>query len=1326
MTQPRLSTRRQLELMQQLQQLADERAEAEVRIAATLETQRTAAQQEYESTSEKLAQQSAQRRRELENEFAQAKSAAREQFRQTQQNIEQQRQQQRKHIEKTYRQTTLAIERKKKESEWQALAVFDAAKDTPRQMLDEAANRLQASRLQVDGLQRDANTLMAMRRLNRAAQALEQESTNANIEDDLPEGENESAEDRLQTTAHRLHQEVLDLQSQRLPSLLLEGYRPIGWWVLACVLTTLPMGWLTGWSVWRWPLATLLVATAITGVVYVVLGRRGRRQSLDQFARISTLLNRARELQQTVLEEAQARSRQEAEAISLAKHHDLAAAKDLRDQVIADAESRQAADLQRIEADFHAGLEQAIGERDTALAVAEEKFPPLLDQLAEQRRTLAQQNEDRYQQQRNQAQQTHDAAWTAMADRWRSGFQEVVDELAAMRAVCQRLFPDWSVTDWSTWSRPSEPPPAMLLGRCLLPLQAVKNGLSNDPRLVPEQTRLELPALMTLDEQPRLVITADGAGRAAAVEVLQAMMLRFLTAMPAGKLRFTILDPTALGENFAAFMHLNDFDEQLVGGRIWTDAKQIDEQLARLSDHMEKVLQKYLRNEFETIHDYNQHAGEVAEPYHVLVAANYPAGLSDASIRKLATIAATGPRCGVYTLLSIDRQIKLPGAFNLQELLADAVHLEWVEDRLRWSYPLYEKLPLELDRLPPRDRLNDLLRAAGEESRQASRVEVPFSLVAPAEEQLWSESTAEELVVPIGRAGANQLQSLRLGRGTSQHALIAGKTGSGKSTLLHALITNLALHYSPDEVEFYLIDFKKGVEFKAYATGGLPHARVIAIESEREFGVSVLERLDEELRRRGELFRKLGVQDLAGYRRKRSEESEQVPDLRPPTSDLSLPLPRILLIIDEFQELFVTDDKLSQDAALLLDRLVRQGRAFGMHVLLGSQTLAGAYSLARSTLGQMAVRIALECSDADAHLILSDENTAARLLSRPGEAIYNDQNGRVEGNSLFQVAWLPDDQRQQYLTRIRDQLHARDYSMQPPIVFEGNAPADLRDNETLVSLIQRTGEDDVAEPTIWLGSAVRIEPPTQLTLRRQSGNHLLVVGGQEPLALGILASSVVALAAQQHTGEARWTVLDGTRPESSEQGAWSEIAAALPCDVQLVCPREAGVAVTTLADEVVRRGKSPHQHDPPHFLVIHDLAQFRELRLTEEDFGFTTSHGTNGKTPAVDKRFRDLLRDGPAVGIHVLVWADSYNSLTRVIDRLTLRELDYRVALQMSAGDSTSLIDSPAASRLGEHRAILYRDDLGSQTKFRPYGRPTAEWLAWVGEQLAAERSTTS
>ena len=301
------------------------------------------------------------------------------------------------------------------------------------------------------------------------------------------------------------------------------------------------------------------------------------------------------------------------------------------------------------------------------------------------------------------------------------------------------------------------------------------------------------------------------------------------------------------------------------------------------------------------------------------------------------------------------------------------------------------------------ETITSVLKAVGRAAEESKRVEVPFANVVPAKEDYWTASCASELSVSLGRSGATRFQNLNLGVGTSQHVLVSGKTGSGKSTLLHALITNAALNYSPDELEFYLIDFKKGVEFKPYADLELPHARVIAIESEREFGMSVLQRLDQELRERGDLFRDAGVQSLKAFREAR-------PDVR---------MPRVLFIVDEFQEFFVNDDKIAHDASLLLDRLVRQGRAFGMHVILGSQTLAGAYSLARSTIGQMAIRIALQCSAADAHLILSEDNTAARLLSRPGEAIYNDANGMFEGNNLFQVVWLTDSEREKYLGQLK-------------------------------------------------------------------------------------------------------------------------------------------------------------------------------------------------------------------------------------------------------------------------------------------------------------------
>src|SRR5581483_3397606 len=104
--------------------------------------------------------------------------------------------------------------------------------------------------------------------------------------------------------------------------------------------------------------------------------------------------------------------------------------------------------------------------------------------------------------------------------------------------------------------------------------------------------------------------------------------------------------------------------------------------------------------------------------------------------------------------------------------------------------------------------------------------------------------------------------------------------------------------------------------------------------------------------------------------------------------------------------------------------------------------------------GQMAVRIALQTSEADSQLILGDNNSAARLLSRPGEAIYNDAGGLVEANSPFQVAWLPEDLRETYLQRIADrQKTAQLAAHAMPIVFEGNAAADITKNAKLAAAL---------------------------------------------------------------------------------------------------------------------------------------------------------------------------------------------------------------------------------------------------------------------------------
>ena len=720
----------------------------------------------------------------------------------------------------------------------------------------------------------------------------------------------------------------------------------------------------------------------------------------------------------------------------------------------------------------------------------------------------------------NDSRRRYQQSWMDLIRAWQSDIARLGQTSDALRAAAMAICPDWDKVARNETPFPAISPSFLSLGDIEADLDMVEEGLSPDPRLKASRQRFDVPVLLPLHERPSLILRATGAGRDAAVKTLQSTMLRFLTSLPPGKVRFTILDPVGLGANFSAFMHLADYDELLVNSRIWTEPSHIEKKLADLTEHMETVLQTYLRNEFPTIDDYNEFAGEVAEPYRVLVVANFPVNFTDIALRRLASIADGGRRCGVYLLMSFDTSQELPRGFAPSDLEKYATVLQWTEDGFRLEDPDLSVWPLALEQPPPADEFGQIVRLAGQHSRDVRRVEVPFERVAPTDYQFWASDSRTGIDVPIGRAGATKLQNMRLGKGTSQHVLVAGKTGSGKSTLLHALITNLSLYYSPAEVEFYLIDFKKGVEFKVYAEQRLPHARVIAIESDREFGVSVLERLDSVLRDRGELFREAGVQDIAGFRNARPDAV----------------LPRTLLLVDEFQEFFIEDDAMSQQAALLLDRLIRQGRAFGVHILLGSQTLAGAYSLARSTLGQVAVRIALQCSDTDAHLILSEENTAARLLTRPGEAIYNDANGLIEGNHPFQVVWLEEDVREGYLNLVREEAGGsnsrgkssnaiRNVAQTPALVFEGNIPADPTANRQLQRVLAKgcngasgtraTERAPLDSPwTCWLGDSVSLAGPLELSFGLREGGNVLIVGRDDAAALGVMSACALALGAQ--------------------------------------------------------------------------------------------------------------------------------------------------------------------------------------------------------------------
>jgi DNA segregation ATPase FtsK/SpoIIIE, S-DNA-T family len=894
----------------------------------------------------------------------------------------------------------------------------------------------------------------------------------------------------------------------------------------------------------------------------------------------------------------------------------------------------------------------------------------------------------------------HQTQWAALESEWKNKIEPLYAEIHAARDAAEQLFPGWESPFWRKWTPPEQFKNAARFGRLEVALETFAEKLPKDRRLsLPGPANFTVPLSLVYPRQGSILFETGKTGGNEAVATINNIIFRLLSTTPPGKVTFTIFDPVGLGQNFAALMHLADYEESYINSRIWTQTVQFEEKLAELNEHMEKVIQMYLRNEYATISEYNAEAGAIAEKYHFLVIASFPVNFSETAARRLRNIAASGARCGVYTLIQWDQRQAPPQEFVPDELRKNSVCLTPTEKGFRLSAWHAPGTRLLLDSPPPPETATHFLHQMGESGKDSTRVEVPFEQVAPPEADFWQEDTTDELRVPIGRSGATKFQYLAIGKATRQHGLIAGKTGSGKSTLFHVIITNLALWCSPEQVEFYLVDFKKGVEFKCYATRRLPHAKVVAIESDRAFGLSVLERVDAELRRRGDLFRKVGAQDLAGYKRAGGTEL----------------MPRSLLMIDEFQEFFVEEDRVSQGAAVLLDRIIRQGRAFGIHVLLGSQTLGGAYTLARATIGQMVIRIALQCNEADAYLIMDQDNPAPRLLSRPGEGIYNDTAGSIEGNSPFQTVWLPDTERDRYLAKIRERADKNRYP--GPIVFEGNAPADIGENLPLRAVLESPAARPAVPARIWLGAPNSIKGPTEAVFQRQSGSNLLIVGQSEERTLTLLSVALVSLSAQYPPGSARFILLDSTPPGLPQHEFLQRILRSLPHEVTQVNNSSLDGITNGLAEELKRRTDDEKMKSPEIFILVQGLQNFKRLRQ-EDEFSFSPGDAGGAVNPAVV--LLNLIGEGPGRGIHVIAACDTYNNVTRFLGRKALSEFEMRVLFQMSASDSASLIDNPDAATLGLHRALFYNDREGYLETFRPYAQPGYEWIDEVARDLAS------
>ncbi len=792
-----------------------------------------------------------------------------------------------------------------------------------------------------------------------------------------------------------------------------------------------------------------------------------------------------------------------------------------------------------------------------------------------------------------------------------------------------------------------------------------------------------VPVIVPLNLFGSICILDDGSNTEKVLNFMQACAYRILSSVEPSLCNFILYDKVGLGNGLIS---LSGLDSRIKGERILTTSDELNRALEKLSDRAITVIQNVLGSKYasSTLMDYNREAGNRKEPYYFIFLKDYPEGITNEQCAVIKQIAESGPKAGIFTFISYSTASYSEKTFNrsAKDILNHTRNIVHFRDNLFvWNNvpnkEVYNFAPFMLATdLPKPESISKLYAEITEILDKSENITLDI-MSEMKEQNLWSSDASSGIRVPIGMQNASTMQYFHLGDSTNvHHVLIGGATGYGKSVLLHNIICNTAWRYSPEQVQMILLDYKEGTEFKVYEN--LPHARVLSVQSEREYGVSVFNFIADEIRRRGDQFRAVGVQDITSYNR----NSGKV-------------LPRILIIIDEFQKLLDGDSRMADFISSSLEDVGRRGRSFGINLILSTQSLMNVnIGSVQQSLG---LRVVLHLNTQyDCERFLTNGNYLPyTALTRPGQAVYNANAGLTEGNVLFQTAFMAPADLTKVVCAIRNKavsLYDGEISPFKRFFYDGSSSVEIESNKEL----SNSTEPNDRFCCIFIGEPVSLtESHTSFKFRRQAGSNVLMVGGDEASVMSILSFSVLQIL-NQSSEDCRIVIVDKTNADSEYYENIKDAFSSFSPQVS-VCEWEEDVAdhIDTIRAELNKRIQE-RRPGARIVLVLNNLYEIRALRRA----GYAKSE--------YNQKLTDIIKEGPRVGIHTIVHAPSYHNFTQIFDAHEMLP-EFEVKIALSKGNSSQIFgmaNSNEKSQLADdakYLANIQIGDTGRIVKLRVY-----------------------
>lgn len=483
--------------------------------------------------------------------------------------------------------------------------------------------------------------------------------------------------------------------------------------------------------------------------------------------------------------------------------------------------------------------------------------------------------------------------------------------------------------------------------------------------------------------------------------LFQKIMLRLMFTLPMDRQEYYVYDPVGLGDIVMNFNLLLKNEKLFPQKKVMTSQADLKDALKKVKEYINSLNESAF-NPTEGITDwlsYNRHVLEDKSdpenkkmlPYKVFIFSDISNEMDQECFDMIKVIINQSAKCGLLVMFSFNEDLLNSEdrtysrrRLEVQRIVNESMALHKMVDEPEEIKGFKVIVPTLVGEVfPSPQKLGECLRALDKIVAERSKSMFSFQDLLAEKNRATGNST-EGLSIPIGyTTSGGQTVSMDIGD-ANPHFLVGGTTGSGKSNFLHVLIMSACWKYTPDQMELYLLDFKEGVEFKQYGDEKLANVKLVATEANTEYGVKVLEHLDGIRKQRYAEFKKVQCKDIKAY-----------------NNVAKVKMPRILVIIDEFQVLF--DGNQKDRTMEMFIMLAKQGRACGIHMVLSTQSLKGLEFGNVAT--QFGGRIALKCSADDSKLLLggiSSNNEEASELTVP-YGIMNVTQGSISGNIKFAI-----------------------------------------------------------------------------------------------------------------------------------------------------------------------------------------------------------------------------------------------------------------------------------------------------------------------------------